>query len=243
MPVLQVQNLSKHFGGLKAVEGLSFDLSSNEILALIGPNGAGKTTAINLISGTYFPDSGDVVLSGKSVVKMRPHDRCRMGLARTFQRAKIFSTLSIYENSKVGATFGRPASQEAHEELIDRALHTVGLVDRQDAIAESLNTANKKKLQIAIALAANPTVLLLDEPMAGLSLNEIQEFQRLIKDLRDQGMAILIVEHLMEPLAEVADRAIVMNEGRKLIEGTLKEVLNDARVINAYLGQKYAGSK
>lgn len=236
-PILQVQGVSKRFGGLQALLNVTFDLPEEQILGLIGPNGAGKTTLFNVINGVYAPDEGSVVFRNRNVSGWKPYNVAHMGLARTHQIVQPLNELTVLENVMAGACFGhesRPLSQA--REVADEVLTFVGLSRWRDALAASLNVAQKKRLELARALAARPYLLLLDEVLAGLNPAEIAEMVEVVRQIRDQGVTILIIEHVMHALMNVSDRVIVLDYGEQISEGTPEEVANDPRVIEAYLG-------
>src|SRR5579862_262977 len=235
---LVIRNLSRRFGGLRAVQDVNFAVNERETVALIGPNGAGKTTSFNLITGYHRPDTGSVLAFGRELVGMRPHDICAHGLARTFQVARPFGKMTVLANVMTGA-FLRERRLEVAREQAKEAIDFVGLSAKEHTPARDLTTIDQRRLELARALATRPRLLLLDEVMAGLNPAEIDLAVELVGKLSKRGLTIVIVEHVMRAIMAVARHIIVLDHGQKIAEGNPKEVVANPEVIRAYLGTGY----
>jgi branched-chain amino acid transport system ATP-binding protein len=237
--LLELQQVSKLFKGLVAVDTVSVKLEEGQILGLIGPNGAGKTTLFNLITGVYPPTRGKVFFEGDDITATAPHSRCRLGIARTFQLVRPFPELSVLDNAAIGRIYGRDwvrSRSRAEKESIE-VLDIVNLAGRAHEKAKSLTLVDRKRLELARALAAKPKLLLLDELLAGLNPSEVLSSMELIKSIRDMGITIIMVEHLVKAVFGIADRIVVLNAGELIAEGTPDEISCNEQVIDAYLGK------
>src|SRR6202011_2061284 len=232
---LVIKGLNKRFGGLRAVQDVSFTVKENETLALIGPNGAGKTTSFHLITGFHKADSGSVQAFGQEIVGLKPHDVCALGLARTFQVAKPFGAMTVLANVMTGA-FLRDRHVAAARDKAREAIEFVGLSAREQTPAKDLTTIDQRRLEMARALATQPRILLLDEVMAGLNPSEIDQAVALVGKLSEAGLTIVIVEHVMRAIMAVARHIVVLDHGQKIAEGAPKEIVENPEVIRAYLG-------
>jgi branched-chain amino acid transport system ATP-binding protein len=232
---LAIRGLSKRFGGLRAVQDVSFTVQENETVALIGPNGAGKTTSFHLITGFHRPDSGSVTALGREIVGLKPHDICAHGLARTFQVAKPFGAMTVLDNVMTGA-FLRDRNSDVARAKAREAIEFVGLTAREQTAARDLTTIDQRRLEMARALATQPRILLLDEVMAGLNPSAIDQAVALVGKLSQRGLTIVIVEHVMRAIMAVARHIVVLDHGQKIAEGTPKEIVENPEVVRAYLG-------
>ncbi len=245
---LKVENITMKFGGLKALSEVSFNVNEGEIVSIIGPNGAGKTTLFNIISGIYKPVAGEVYLNGKPIQGNSPHEICRVGLSRTFQTIRLFSDLNVFENilcarhcrtkGGVFTSFLRLDKQEREKAKEDsyKLLKEFGLDDVCDQISDKLSYGDQRRLEMVRALATDPSLLLLDEPAAGLNPIEVEKLMQMIKKLSDKGITILLVEHRMNLVMNISDRIVVLNYGEKLAEGKPEDIQKNQDVVNAYLG-------
>jgi len=241
MKILEVRALVKDFGGLRAVDHLNLTIDQGQILGLIGPNGAGKSTAFNCIAGVYSPSEGEIYFSGEKINGEKPWNLCKKGLARTFQIVKPFSSKSVLYNVMVGSYATTDKRARAEKKAIE-ILEYLDLRDKKDVRAGNLTIADRKRLEIARALATEPRLLLLDEVMAGLRPTEVDEMVGIIRNLRDSGITVFVIEHIMRAIMALSDWIVVIHFGRKIAEGAPEAVASDENVIKAYLGEEYAVS-
>jgi len=237
--LLEGEKLNINFGGLTAVSEVDFYVDKGEILGLIGPNGAGKTTLFNLISASLTPKSGTITFKGQNITGIKPYQICRLGIGRTFQTVKIFSNMTVLDNVRLASLFGdckKPSEAEATKNALE-LLEFVGLTAAANIPARGLTLANQKRVEVARALAAKPELLLLDELMAGLNQTEILEAMDLVRKIREKGITIIMIEHVMKAIMNVCDRIIVLNYGKKITEGTPQEIANSKIVVEVYLGE------
>ncbi len=240
MQILEGEGVSKSFGGLAAVCHADISVAQGQVVGLIGPNGAGKTTLFNLISGALIPDSGEIRFKGRKISGWKPHQICRAGVARTFQSVKIFGNMTAFENVALGSLFGAAngmSSAEANR-VAAESLEFVGLSAVSATPAKDLILANQKRLEVARALATQPELLLLDEVMAGLNPTEVAQAMELIARIREKGITIFMIEHVMKAIMNVCDRIIVLHHGEKIAEGTPQEIATSKTVVQVYLGEQ-----
>lgn len=252
MNLLEVSKLHKRFGGAHIINGLDFEVREGEILGIIGPNGSGKTTVFNLISGVYKPNSGKITFRGEEITGLSPNKIVSKGLARTFQLTTLFPSMSVLDNILVGCHWRSglgfiksivktSSAHQAEESMMDRAKYImsfVGMADFSDTLAEELSAGHQKMLALALALGPAPDLVLIDEPLTSLDMEEVQAMSNLIRQIRDDGRTIVLVEHNMKVIFNLCDRIMVLNNGVKLAEGTPAEVRDNEAVIRAYLGGK-----
>ena len=237
MALLEVQNISKSFGGLKALNEVSFDLKQGEILGLIGPNGAGKTTLFSVINGFYRPDQGQVLFKGENITSLTASQICKRGIGRTFQLVKPFEEMSVLDNVMIGS-FNRTDKRREAEVRAREILAFTGLGHREAYLGGELTLADRKRLELARALATRPEILMLDEVMTGLTPSESDEAQALVRKIREAGLTIILIEHVMRATMSLSDRIVVIHYGQVIAQGTPREVSEDQRVIEAYLGRE-----
>ncbi len=239
MPLLEVRNISKSFGGLKVIKGVSFNVDKGELIGIIGPNGAGKSTLFNLISGVYHPDAGSIIFKDEDITKMEPYDLVKKGLARSWQIVRPFRNLTVEENIRVAFYgVGFKDSLSERNRRLDEILQMTGLLQHREQLAKNLPLGHLKRLEVARAVATGAELLMLDEPFAGLRVDEIKGLMHLVTVLHSIGLTILIIEHVVRSLLELTRRVLVLHEGRLIKEGTPEEVRRDKMVIEAYLGEE-----
>jgi branched-chain amino acid transport system ATP-binding protein len=240
--LLDVQGVSKYFGGLRANEDVSFQVSKGEIVSIIGPNGAGKSTLFSCITGFHHLDKGRVLFKNHDITNRKPHVIGKLGIVRTFQIVQVISDMSVLENVMTGGFLRHTRVRDVRGKA-EEVLAFTGLGARQSYNALALSVSDKKRLEVSMALAMEPELLMLDESMAGLTPVELRDMIELIRKVRERGVTVVVVEHVMEAVMELSDKVIVLNSGRKIVEGTPKEVVANPEVIRAYLGDRYAVSQ
>jgi branched-chain amino acid transport system ATP-binding protein len=237
-PLLEVRGVTKRFAGLVANDDVSCSVAEGEIVSIIGPNGAGKSTLFACVTGFHRPDAGRIRYRGRDITGWKADRVCRLGIARTFQIVQVIGDMTALENVMTGAFLRAAATREARRRA-EEVLDFTGLLDRREFLGSALTIADKKRLELAMALATEPRLLMLDETMAGLTPVELQDIMGLIRAIRKRGVTLVIVEHVMEAVMQLSDRVIVLNSGRKIFEGAPREVVVDPQVIQAYLGERY----
>jgi branched-chain amino acid transport system ATP-binding protein len=236
MSIVQIQNISKRFGGLAALTDVSYSVNQGEILGLIGPNGAGKTTLFNVINGFYPPSKGEVLFKGERISNLKPHQICRLGIGRTFQVVKPLQRMTVLDNV-IASAFLRAKNKIEAEEIAHETMKFTGLYEDRHLISKGLPLGNRKKLELTRALATKPELLLLDESFAGLNPSEQNELIDIIKKVKGKGITIMVIEHHMKVIMSLSDRIVVLNYGQKIAEGTPREIGSNPLVIEAYLGE------
>jgi len=237
MALLEVKELSKHFGGVVALDGVNIKVDKGELVGIIGPNGAGKTTLYNCVTGFYPPTSGKVFFDGKDVTGLPSHKLCRMGMARTFQIPRPFMSMTLLENVMVGALGAGMSLREAKEKAKE-IVSFLKLEEQANKPISKLNFNYRRQCELARALATNPKLLMLDETFAGLNPSEIDEMVKLVRKIHESGVTIMLTEHVMKVVMSLAERIVVLHQGKVIAEGLPREVVNDSRVVEAYLGQR-----
>jgi len=236
-PILSVSGVSKHFGGLLAVNNVSLNLPAREIMGLMGPNGAGKTTLVNIICGYYKPDSGTIRFKGLDITDLPAYKVCKLGIARTYQIPQPFGELTVQQNALVAAMYGRGISQAAAQREVAEVLEVTDLTNKKNVLAKDMSTIALKRLELARALATGPSLLLVDEAAAGLNESELPRMLEILENIRQTGITIILIEHIMKVMREAVDTILVMDEGSTIASGSPEEVMKDKKVIECYLGE------
>jgi len=239
MKILQVKNVRKEFGELKALQGVNFEVNRGEIFGIAGQNGAGKTTLFNIITGHLKSSGGQVIFEDENVANLAPHRICKKGIARIFQIPCVFSSMTVFENVLIGAYFGRFPKKRNEKKVAQEVIEFVGLAGKEDVVAEHVNLRDEKLIMLAAALATGPKLLLLDEPVGGLTPVEIKYFKELVKKINKEfGITVIMIEHLMDVLSDLSDRLMILNYGEVICIGSSEEVMQNKRVKEVYLGEE-----
>jgi branched-chain amino acid transport system ATP-binding protein len=238
-PLLDVRGVTKRFAGVTANDDVSFAVSEGEIVSIIGPNGAGKSTLFGCITGFHRPSAGKVLYRGQDITGLKADRICRLGIARTFQIVQVIGDMTVLENVMTAA-FLRARTRRASAARAEEVLVAMHLAEKEDFLGSALTMADKKRLEVAMALATEPRLLMLDESMAGLTRVELRQFIALLREVRNRGVTLVVVEHVMEAVMQLSDRVVVLNSGRKIVEGAPREVVVNPQVIQAYLGERYS---
>jgi len=235
--ILSIRGVKKHFGGLRALDKINFDLSVGHIMGLMGPNGAGKTTLVNVICGIYKPDAGSVTFEGKDITGSSPHKICNLGIARTYQIPQPFWNLTVWQNVLVAGMYGKGISKSEAQQVAHKVLEHTDLSDKKDILTKHVPTISLKRLEVARALATRPKLLLVDEPAAGLNETELPRMLEILEAIRQDGVTIILIEHVMKVMKEAVDTIFVINEGIPIASGLPHDVMKDEKVVECYLGE------